>query len=140
MFSGTGPVEILGVDANTPASDNCMRTGDLVVGINGMDARFMTHNEAVAAIRFGAEGYDQAIQAQAFAASGEDDSEEADKPSVSFPLEVDVVQLTMIRPLAPMQQPTARKQSAYLELPRDQTPPTTSAKVNWMFYCALEMK
>ncbi|KAM3176453.1 hypothetical protein ACTXT7_006481 [Hymenolepis weldensis] len=124
-IQGTGPVEILGVDANTPASDNCMRTGDLVVGINGMDARFMTHNEAVAAIRFGAEGYDQAIQAQASAAGGDDDSEEADKPLVSFPPEVDVVQLTMIRPLAPMQQPTARKQSAYLELPRDQTPSTT---------------
>ncbi|VUZ41732.1 unnamed protein product [Hymenolepis diminuta] len=127
-IQGTGPVEILGVDANTPASEKCMRTGDLVVGINGMDARFMTHNEAVAAIRFGAEGYDQAIQAQASAAGGDDDSEEADKPSVSFPLEVDVVQLTMIRPLAPTQQPTARKQSVYLELPRDQTPPTTSAK------------
>nr|CDS28749.1 rhophilin 2 [Hymenolepis microstoma] len=128
-IQGTGPVEILGVDANTPASDNGMRTGDLVIGINGMDARFMTHNEAVAAIRFGEEGYEQAIKAQSSAADNSDNSDEvADKPSVSYPPEVDVVQLTMIRPLAPMQPQADRKQSIYLELPRDQTPTTTKAK------------
>ncbi|KAM7533958.1 hypothetical protein Aperf_G00000114436 [Anoplocephala perfoliata] len=131
-IQGTGPVEILGVDVNTPASENGMRTGDLVVGINGMDARFMTHNEAVAAIRFGAEGYEQAIQAQSSTeatADGDDDvGGEAAKLPVAFPPEVDVVQLTLIRPLAPVQQTSSRKQSIYLETSRTPTPSTTSTK------------
>uniref|UniRef100_A0A0X3PG75 Rhophilin-2-B n=1 Tax=Schistocephalus solidus TaxID=70667 RepID=A0A0X3PG75_SCHSO len=52
-IQGAMPVEILGVDLDTPASDNSIMTGDVIVEINGLDARFMSHNAAVAAIRFG---------------------------------------------------------------------------------------
>uniref|UniRef100_A0A5K3F7U1 BRO1 domain-containing protein n=2 Tax=Mesocestoides corti TaxID=53468 RepID=A0A5K3F7U1_MESCO len=103
-IQGTGPVEILGVDPDTPASDNGLRTSDLIVSINGMDARFMTHNEAVAAIRFGAEGYDRALAAQ-----------RATEGQGSFPQEVDVVQLTLVRPVN--QPVVARKPSTYLVTP-----------------------
>nr|CDS21389.1 rhophilin 2 [Echinococcus granulosus] len=117
-IQGTGPVEILGVDADTPASENGMRTGDLVVSINGMDARFMTHNEAVAAIRFGVEGYDRAIRAQAAAAAANEVGENGEAAApVTFPLEVDVVKLTLLRPIPPEPKPVSRRPSIYLATP-----------------------
>ena len=114
-----------------------MRTGDLVVGINGMDARFMSHHEAVAAIRFGAEGYDQAIRAQAALATSQNGTEEEEEeekseditPPVSFPLEVDTVQLTLIRPLPPAPQPISRAPSTYLVTPQTPVPSATAPKV-----------
>ncbi|VDN17684.1 unnamed protein product, partial [Dibothriocephalus latus] len=52
-IQGAVPVEILGVDPDTPAADNNILSGDVIMEINGLDARFMSHNAAVSAIRFG---------------------------------------------------------------------------------------
>ncbi|VDM32447.1 unnamed protein product [Hydatigera taeniaeformis] len=133
-IQGTGPVEILGVDADTPASDNGMRSGDLVVGINGMDARFMTHNQAVAAIRFGMEGYDRALRAQAATTSATENGEcgvngENSVP-ITFPLEVDIVKLTLIRPIPPEPKPVARRPSVYLASSDTPAPEPTTPKVS----------
>ncbi|KAL5106602.1 Rhophilin-2-A [Taenia crassiceps] len=136
-IQGTGPVEILGVDADTPASENGMRTGDLVVGINDMDARFMTHDQAVAAIRFGAEGYDRALRAQAAAAAatkiggnGEYDVVGENAVPVTFPLEVDVVKLTLLRPAPPEPKPVARRPSIYLATSDPPAPEPTTPKAS----------
>ncbi len=105
-IAGTGPVEILGVDANTPASERGLRTSDLVVGINGLDARFMTHNEAVAAIRFGAEGFDAALK------GGDADG--------VMPAELDVVELTLIRPASlPQRRPSTTSVAGSTTAPID---------------------
>lgn len=129
-------MEVLGVDADTPASENGMRTGDLVVGINDMDARFMTHNQAVAAIRFGAEGYSRALRAQAAAATATEIGENGEcgvngenAVPVTFPLEVDVVKLTLLRPIPPDPKPTARRPSIYLTTPDTPAPEPTTPKV-----------
>ncbi|KAL5966294.1 Rhophilin-2 [Taenia solium] len=134
-IQGTGPVEILGVDADTPASENGMRTGDLVVGINDMDARFMTHNQAVTAIRFGVEGYNRALRAQATAVAASEIGENGergvngeDAVPVTFPLEVDVVKLTLVRPAPPEPKPVARRPSVYLATPDPTAPEPTTPK------------
>ncbi|VDK21008.1 unnamed protein product [Taenia asiatica] len=135
-IQGTGPVEILGVDADTPASKNGIRTGDLVVGINDMDARFMTHNQAVAAIRFGVEGYNRALRAQAAAAAASEIGENGecgvtgeDAVPVTFPLEVDIVKLTLVRPAPPEPKPVARRPSVYLVTSDPTAPEPTTPKV-----------
>lgn len=111
---GTGPVEILGVDTDTPASENGLRTSDLVVAINGLDARFMTHNEAVAAIRFGRGGYDAAI------ANGNGNG--------AAPPELDVVELTLVRPESLPVQVVSRRPSTYRPpQPSTPTPMITTA-------------
>ncbi|BHF77885.1 Rhophilin-2 [Sparganum proliferum] len=88
-IQGAVPVEILGVDLDTPASDNNIMTGDVIVEINGIDARFMSHNAAVSAIRFGP------------ATTGDLNADSANLT------EVNSVDLTLVHPIAePVQPPS----------------------------------
>lgn len=101
MFQGDGPVEILGVDPDTPAAEKGIMTSDLVVGINGVDSRFMSHANSVYIIRFGQEK------------SGEDGHSDDENDENALLNEVDVVDLVLVHPVAPPVSTLQRKPSTY---------------------------
>ncbi|VDK42240.1 unnamed protein product [Taenia asiatica] len=97
------------MESDGSAYRNGMREGDRVVGINGMDARFMTLDQVTVAVRFGATGYDQANRAQAAAVIAikvdRNGANEKSVAPVAFPHRVDTVSLTLIRPIRAAAEP-----------------------------------